>query len=339
MSCGRRIVQRQAIFAQVDQKFFQHWTVTAGLRYTKDKARYEDGLLYDGTPTSSTSVRPMPVTYTIGSAAGPLPTQYGSNGAVTGRAALTYEFDTGAIVYGSYNRGYRSGAFPGQAASPAAITYVKPETVNAFELGAKDTLFGNRVSVSSALFLSNYDNQQLNEIIGVIQYLSNAGKAQIYGFEFQGDALLARGVKANLSFSLLHTEYKELVLSGQNLAGNRLPFAPAATVSAGIDWDVARFAGGQLTFSPRVNFQGLTYFTAENSLGPISDSNMQQDAYAKVNASLGWVRDNLTLRLFVNNAFDKGTFVWGTDLREAFGIDHLIRDSPRTFGGSVRYDF
>src|SRR6202034_3919227 len=174
----------RAIFAQVDQKFFQHWTVTGGLRYTKDKARYEDGLAYYGTPTSSASIVPMPVTYTVGSAAGPLPTQYGSNGAVTGRAALTYEFDTGAIVYGSYNRGYRSGAFSGQAYTSASqIVYVKPETVNAFELGAKDTLFGNRVSLSSALFLSNYDNQQLSEIIDLVNYLENAGKAQIYGFE------------------------------------------------------------------------------------------------------------------------------------------------------------
>jgi outer membrane receptor protein involved in Fe transport len=66
---------------------------------------------------------------------------------------------------------------------------------------------------------------------------------------------------------------------------------------------------------------------------------MQQDAYAKVNASLAWVRDKLTMRLFVNNAFDKATFAWGTDLQHAFGLDYLIRDPPRTFGGSVRYDF
>ena len=37
----------------------------------------------------------------------------GSSSAPTGRVALSYTFDDGVLVYASYNRGYRAGAFNG----------------------------------------------------------------------------------------------------------------------------------------------------------------------------------------------------------------------------------
>ena len=61
----------------------------------------------------------------------------GSNDAPTGRVALSYTFDNLALVYASYNRGYRSGAFNGGGyTSSSGITFIQP-TVNAYEIGAK----------------------------------------------------------------------------------------------------------------------------------------------------------------------------------------------------------
>jgi len=67
----------------------------------------------------------------------------GKNDAPTGRAALSYTFrQTTCLRNVSYNRGTAAGAFNGGGyTSSSGITYIKPETVNAYETGVKGRLF------------------------------------------------------------------------------------------------------------------------------------------------------------------------------------------------------
>ncbi len=342
-----------AVFAQSDFVLTPKLTLTAGARYTKDDAEYRDGFAYlfagdvDGprTPLASTVPCPTPA----GTCAYDPAARYsieGDSDAVTGRLALAYTFDSGVLAYASYSRGYRSGAFNGGGyTSSIGITYIQPEEVNAYEAGLKGRFMDSRLTLSSALFYYDYSNQQVQDTrAGPVSFLVNAPKSEVYGGEVEFGFRATSDLRFNGSFGYLDATYKDLTLQGVDLSGNELPFAPKVTAQLGFDWVVARPAGGDLTFSPTVSYFSRQYFSPFNEKDAVGtgqvNSELQQDAYAKVNASLSWSRDDLTVRAFVNNLFEEETYSYGLDLRGAgFPFNFLVPSSPRTYGFTVAKAF
>ena len=325
----------------------------SGARYTEDRARYDDGYanLFAGnvggprTPLASTVPCPgVPGTCAYDPAA-----RYaidGKNDAPTGRAALSYTFDNGLLTYASYNRGYRSGAFNGGGyTSSSGITYIKPETVNAYEIGAKGRFLERALTASSAIFYYDYTNQQLQDTRpGPVSFLVNAPKSQIYGAEAEVTYRMVAAFTLRGSLGYLHATYKELTLQDTDLQGNRLPFAPSWTGQIGFDWNIVDIAGGAITLSPTANFVSRQYFSpfnGVNAAGTAQDnSELQQGGYSKVNASLIWTRDHVLVRAWVDNLFDRQIYSYGLDLRGAgFPYNFLVPSTPRTFGISGRYSF
>lgn len=59
-----------------------------------------------------------------------------------------------------------------------------------------------------------------------------------------------------------------------------------------------------------------------------------------MNANLRWERDNLTVRAWVDNAFNEETYAYGLDLRGAgFPYNFLVPSLPRTYGVSASIAF
>jgi iron complex outermembrane recepter protein len=338
-----------AIFAQSDFVLTPKLTVTAGVRYTQDDAEYRDGYAYlfagdiggEMTPLAST----VPCATPAGTCAYDPAARYnidGDSDAVTGRLALSYTFDNGVLAYASYSRGYRSGAFNGGGyTSSAGITFIQPEEVNAYEAGLKGRFIDERLTLSSAVFYYDYSNQQVQDTrAGPVSFLVNAPKSEVYGGEVEFGYRPMPDFRLNGSLGYLDATYKELTLQGVDLSGNALPFAPKVTAQLGFDWTFARPAGGGLTFSPTVSYFSRQYFSPFNEKNAAGtgqvNSELQQDAYAKVNASLSWARDDLTIRAFVNNAFEKETYSYGLDLRGAgFPFNFLVPSAPRTYGLTI----
>ncbi len=349
----RQIRKSYAAFGQVDQKFGDHIGITAGLRYTMDRSEFKDfyadaadSSRYTGQRDFSIFDDPATATflhgsYVNGAIVPEAPVRLSTN-ALTGRAAINYTFDGGGLLYASYNRGYRAGAFCGGCVTTPTEEIAKPETVDAFEVGAKGHLFNNLLTVSTSAFWMNYRNQQLDEIDGVDTHLRNAPKSRIRGIEFEGTGRISHDFRAKLQVSYLDAEYRKLVLNSGtfgplDLKGNTQPFAPKLTVNAGLDWDIAHIGDGILNFAPTVIYTSKIYFSPYNDAG--GNGNLNQGKNAKVNAQLSWTGGPYTVRLWVNNLFNRKTYVYGLDLRSAFGFDYLVPGAPRMFGGSVRYAF
>lgn len=342
-----------AIFAQSDFQLTPKLVLTAGVRYTKDDAEYRDGYAYlfagdvggARTPIATTVPCPTPA----GTCAYDPAARYnidGNSDAVTGRLALSYTFDNGVLAYGSYSRGYRSGAFNGGGyTSSIGITYIAPEEVNAYEAGLKGRFLDNKLTLSSAIFYYDYSNQQVQDTRpGPVSFLVNAPKSEVYGGEIEASYRATPDFRINGSLGLLKATYKDLTLQGTNLSGNDLPFAPRVTAQLGFDWTVGQVAGGDVTFSPNVAYFAKQYFSPFNELNAVGsgqvNGELMQGAYAKVNASVSWTKDDLTVRAFVNNAFEEETYSYGLDLRGAgFPFNFLIPAAPRTFGFSVAKAF
>ena len=98
----------------------------------------------------------------------------------TGRTAVNWtpklDFTDQTLVYGSYAHGYKAGGAnpPGAAlignasgniAFPDHPLTFKPEFIDAFELGSKNTLLDGALTLNADVFYYNYENYQISEIV------------------------------------------------------------------------------------------------------------------------------------------------------------------------------
>jgi len=139
--------------------------LTTGLRWTEDRKHFDDipsELLTDGWGYFQTGV---------------VNQQWDQ---FTGRAAVNWtpklEFTDQTLIYGSYAHGYKAGgANPpgavliGNAAGnielPDHPLTFKPEFIDAFELGSKNTLLDGALTLNADVFYYNYENYQISEIV------------------------------------------------------------------------------------------------------------------------------------------------------------------------------
>jgi len=349
----RQVRHSSAVFIQGDFNITSKLVFTLGARYTEDRARYDDG--YANLFIGGLNDPHVPIASTVPCPGAPGTCAYdpnarfvvnGKNDAPTGRAALSYTFDNNLLTYVSYNRGYRAGAFNGGGyTSSSGITYIKPETVNAYETGVKGRLFDKTLTLAAAGFYYDYNNQQLQDTRpGPVSFLVNAPKSKIYGVETEATWHVVPDFTLRGSFGYLHATYSELFLQNTNLAGNKLPFAPTWTGQAGFDWIFAHVGDGAVALSPQISHVSKQYFSPFNDVNAVGsaqeNSELAQAAFTKVDASLTWTREHWLVRAWSNNLFDKAVYGYGLDLRGAgFPYNFLVPSTPRTFGVSARYSF
>jgi iron complex outermembrane receptor protein len=345
--------QSYAVFAQGDVNLTSRLVLTLGFRYTADRAQYEDGAadLFLGNVGGLET----PLFTTVPCAGPPGACPYnpaarfglkGGNDAPTGRVALSYTFEDGTLVYASYNRGYRSGAFNGGGyTSSLGITYIQPETVDAYEAGVKGRFFDRRLTLALAGFYYDYQNQQVQDTrAGPVSFLVNAPKSEIYGAEAEATFRVTPTLILNGAIGLLHAKYQQLTLQNTNLSGDDLPFAPHVTVQGGFDWTPIHVADGAVTLSTSVDYVSHQFFSPFDTINAAgtgqNNAELQQSEYTKVNAALAWRRGRWTVRAWVDNLTDAKVLGYGLDLRGAgFPYNFLVPEPPRTFGGALRVSF
>ena len=349
----RQVRKSYAVFGQADIDLTERLVLTLGARYTKDKSRYDDAFAYLFVGGVDDPQTPIATTVPCAGVAGTCPYDPAArfaladtNNALTGRVALSYTFDDGPLVYASYSRGYRAGAVNGGGyTSSGGISYIQPERVNAYELGIKGRALDRMLTYAASAFYYDYSNQQLQDTrAGPVSFLVNAPASEVYGLEIEATLRPTTRFRIDASLGWLHSKYNELTLQGADLSGNSLPFAPKLTAQLGFEWDMIDVGGGTLTFAPNMAYSSRQFFSPFNEIdAPTTlqvNAELQQGANAKVNASLAWANDNLTVRLFANNLFERKTYGYGLDLRGAgFPFNFLVPSAPRTYGVTLRYGF
>ncbi len=350
-----QVRKSRAIFAQIDQDITDNLGFTLGLRYTKDTNRHSDAYsfltafadpatspafaLYDFNPVDPDAAG---ITFTHGSVLAngtvvPEAAKRRKSSRLTGKIGLDYTFDSGMMIYGHFSRGYRAGWFSSQFYAGNPIDFVPPEKVDAYEVGFKTRLFNGHANLTGAAFLTKYKNQQLNEVIGTTGYIRSAPGSTIKGVELELDVRPVSTLDAKISFTWLDATYDRLTLSGVNLDDNTLPNAPEITINAGFDWKVAPLGSGEITFSPNLVYTSKQYFSPFNDRA--GNFNLHMPGQILANASLGWESEALNIRFWMNNVFNKKYFMYGLNLRDAFGYDYMLHAPPRTYGVTARYNF
>lgn len=178
------------------------------------------------------------------------------------RAVLQYEFTDDLMAYAQFSTGFKAGGVNPRPFFPVQALEFGPETLQAYEVGFKSSLFDRRVRLNGAAFLNKYD-----DILITASYCPltgappapcalplNAGKADIKGFELELNAEPVDGLLIDASLAYLDFQYKSInplaASSNIGLEDNGQYIQPWQW-SIGAQYEM--LLGGAGTLTPRVD--------------------------------------------------------------------------------------
>jgi len=334
------IVHAKAIYAQATYEVAETLKITAGLRYSDEDRTYNYSV--GGAGGEGTGLPPTLVTFfTVNR---PKVTFK----KLTWRFSIDKELSPDVLVYASYNRGFKSGVYnfsdftaPGTPGGfPPAV---KPEVLDAYEVGLKGKFLDRTLQVNIAGFYYDYRDLQVSRITATAaaaQQLENAGSEKIYGID--GDILFRvtpdLTLRANAAW--LHARFGSYDNAGGFLVdANGVPYAANidATYTRGLG--APRFSydiGGDYTVHLGDSKLVLTgdYFHTSSFKTVVGDGNIV-NSYGRLNAALTWYApdERYYLRLFGQNLTDVNQIGVGTS---PFRLGRAEIE-PRTYGVAVGF--
>ncbi|MHA4837878.1 TonB-dependent receptor [Sphingopyxis sp. MSC1_008] len=132
---------------------------------------------------------------------------------VTWRGGVNFQVTPRNLLYASVATGFQSGGFnPGQVASQSSPTFA-PQTVTAFEIGSKNRLFDNTLTLNLSAFYNKYRGlqEQRQIIVGStsLQTVQNAAAGRSYGLEVEASWRPVKALNIGANLSLLNARYKD----------------------------------------------------------------------------------------------------------------------------------
>ena len=339
--------------------------ITAGIRYTYDKRDIDaTRITYNGNSGVTTT------------------TDYGPQkrnfDKLTWRVSIDHRFSPEVMAYASYNRGFRSGTFVPQIATPFNV--LEPEVVDAYEIGTKTDLFDRKVRLNVAGYYYDQSAVQVIQVIAGVNNVYNARKgAKIYGV----DADLTFQVTDNLrlfgGFNWTHARYNEFTdaiisvpypvaagfspsdysyvdsQTGQTVAnpaclgtfgaptaqlgGNCLLRGDASGNRLQNTPEITLSLGGSLDIPTSAGtFTLAGNYYYNDGFVATADERVKQASYNTVDASLTWKEPGDTFYVRL----------WGKNLTDAFyrsqisatnSGDNGYSGAPRTYGVTVGFDY
>lgn len=262
----------------------------------------------------------------------------------TWRLASEYDFAEDVMGYASISTGFLSGG---------VLLYgpdVDQQTSKAIELGVKSRLADDTVQLNLALYrneLTNLTTEAAVEIGGAfITLQQNSGDSITYGLEAEIVWVPTENWYIATNLSLIDAEYGTFIVknnlqqvngvSAENVdqSGTTPPFAPAATLSTIVSYDMDLGDSGRL--SPRLQFYYSSDYGTDNET---LYSTQQQEAYTKTDLSLTWTSadSSLSATAFVENLEDSEVLA-----RTNIGGDSQVQGGylyPRNYGVRFNYSF
>ena len=216
-------------FVDVNWEFLPRWRLDIGGRYTDDQKKLHNDFV------------------------GAFDVNAGRSwGEFTPKASIDYRPTDNAMIYASYSRGYRSGGFNGRASTVySSTTPYNPETVDAYEIGAKSDWFDHRLTANIALFDTEYHNKQEEVVVKTPPgspdpqetLVANAASAKIQGAEFEVQLTPIRHLNIHANLGVLDAHYNGFSQADatyttrrDNLNTLTMRRAPKTTADIGFDY-------------------------------------------------------------------------------------------------------
>jgi len=313
-----------AIFGQGSYDFNDATSLTAGLRYTEDKA---DLSVFNqpGAPVPETKIDAGEVSWDI---------------------SLNHALNDDVNVYGRVARGFRGPSIQGRdVAFFGGVTTAQSETIQSYEIGFKSMLADNRLRLNGALFYYDVSNQQFTAVGGTGNNIGlvNADKGTGYGFEADATWAVNDFLNITAGFALNNTEIKDDLLSvavcgsGQctptdtlNAAGralvdgNPFPNAPKITANFAADYRMPINDSMDFVASADGAIQGKTNLFLYESVEYNTSGNFELGGKLGVT----FEDDKYELSVFARNLTDEVNIAGGID----FNNNTAFVTEPRIVG-------
>ncbi len=247
----------------------------------------------------------------------------------TGKVAVNWTIDPADFVYAFVATGHKAGGLNGLNLAFVPALPFKPENVTDYEIGWKRTWFGGHLKTQLGGYYNRYKDFQVTIVdprTPAISSISNVPiPTTLYGGEFSAQGsfgALGIDASASVSHSSLGRFYAvdprlpaagtcnastgPATTSCTDLKGQRQPYAPTFTLTAGVQYVIP--LGGDRTLTPRADFSHIstTFGTLfENvalgdKLAPRNIVNVQM-TFATGPWSIAGYADNLTNQHYIDS--------------------------------------
>lgn len=241
-----------------------------------------------------------------------------------------YDLGEDTLIYASASTGTKSGNFNG-VSGPENTREFEDETTTSYELGVKSDLFGSRVRLNAAAFLTQVEDWQFQAPLPTGgSTVSNEGEVEFSGLDVSLQALLLDNLTVDAGLLFMDT-YE--VTAGPN-TGNEIAFVA----------DFSGNVGATLVFPVQagsIYVRGDYVFMGEHWVANRSDRVASTDRYDRslINARLGWRNDHWNFSIWGQN-LTEDEYPSTTNAIQSFsGNQAFVLTPPRTFGVSVRRNF
>ncbi len=177
-----------------------------------------------------------------------------------------YTLNDHSNVYGKYVEAYKSGGFnvrdqqidgesrPAVDGNVYGYGYRQgfaPEYVRSLEFGLKSEWMNRRLRFNGNVFYTDYTDMQINFLLAGTVFdtkVANAGRARMWGLEWDATAMATRDLRFNVSYAFLDAKIKEVIdVNGDNVAQRfQFPSAPEHSYTLATDWTFSRQRWGKL---------------------------------------------------------------------------------------------
>jgi iron complex outermembrane recepter protein len=258
------------------------------------------------------------------------------------RASISWRPNADHNLYFTYSQGFKGGGFDPRGQTSAApdldgdgdrdfddqfeFLSFEPETVDSYEIGWKASLLDNRLNISLAAFLGQYDNVQIPGSVGFdangdgtnetfIGITSNAASADVNGIEFEGTALVGRDFagdgsrfSVNWSLGVLDAKFNTFIDNFGNDVADQRVFQNTPDITAHMGFNL-----GVPVASGMVDFIGLASLRSDASQFEVANRFLDQDGFVLVDASMVYTVDSGLFSIGVHgkNLFNKEYIVAG----------------------------
>ncbi len=258
--------------------------IIAGVRYSEESKRFAFADYSNATP--GTYDFGAPYSQTSGDP------RFHST---TWRAGLEFTPDHNSMYYLTVSTGFESGGFNDTGGSSLIPSSYAPQTVTAYELGAKNKFLDGRVQTDFSIFDNQYKNLQINVYTPQVSYFGSAGQAYGRGAEFAIRTLPLENFHVDVTAAYLNAKYTKYISANNfygasggedpvsvNLAGKVIPMSPKLKTTAAVYYDFVM--GDYGTLAPYVSWlYSSKYYTTDYNTALDLQKN-----YNMVDLSLRW---------------------------------------------------
>lgn len=222
-----------AVYGELNWDFAERLTLTVGGRYTWDDKDYDNRsecLDFGAQDDFIFCVAPL------GAEFWDISTSRDWS-EFTPKVGLDWRVSDEALLYLSAAKGFKGGGWQGKPGTEAAaLASYDPETAWTYEAGAKTQWADGRLRLNLAVFYTNFDDLQVEQLddTGLTLIIDNAASAKIKGVEIETVFAPVPAVQLWLSGSYIDSEYEDFIdSSGADLSGNSLARTPEIMLNVG----------------------------------------------------------------------------------------------------------